>query len=218
MTAIVRPRPESWRSLLARLGDEKRGVALIEFALSLPIFLLMSMTGAEMANYITTKMRVSQIALQLADNASRMGEGDLLSAKTISETDINDLLMGAELQAGELNLYKRGRVIISNIEPSGNKYTITWQRCRGDAAHASQYGDVGDKNKNGFGPTDQLVNASDIAPTMFVEVYYVYRPIISASLLPSSLIAMDETASMSVRDRRDLSQIYNSENTTKSTC
>ena len=45
------------------------------FALMLPVFMTLSMTGAELTNYITTKMRISQLALQLADDAARIGTG-----------------------------------------------------------------------------------------------------------------------------------------------
>ena len=111
----------------ARLRDDKSGLALLEFAFSLPIFLAMALTGAELTNYVTTRMRVSQIALQLADNAARIGSGAPIASKTITEADVNDLLTGAGLQAGELNLYANGRVIISSLEPDtahANKYTI----------------------------------------------------------------------------------------------
>ena len=50
-----------------RLRQDTSGLALLEFAFILPVVLTMSLTGAELTNYITTKMRVGQLALQLAD-------------------------------------------------------------------------------------------------------------------------------------------------------
>jgi hypothetical protein len=47
---------------------------------------------------------------------------------------------------------------------------------------------------------------------MFVEVYYEYQPLVKTSLSPTSNFT--EIASMMVRDRRDLSQIYNAESAT----
>lgn len=194
------------RSLMHRLASDQRGLALLEFAFSLPIFLTMSLAGAELTNYIITRMRVSQIALQVADNAARIGSGSQLEAKKISEADINDLLIGSGMQAGELGLMTRGRVIISSLEPDPNnagKYRIRWQRCGGaKTGHASRYGAAGADNLTGMGPAPQITAPAD-GVTMFVEVYYEYQPLVKTSLSPST--EMDEIASMMVRDRRDTS-------------
>jgi hypothetical protein len=209
------------RRLARQLSHDQRALALIEFAVGLPVFLTLSLTGAELTNYVITRMRISQVALQLADNAARMGSGSLLSAKTISESEINDLLTGADLQAGGLDLYKNGRVIVSDLEPVTNpnnssKYKIVWQRCRGGATYAPRYGSAGATGLSGMGPAGRQAFAPDGGATMFVEVFYRYQPLVSASLAPSTTIM--ETASMMVRDRRDLSLIYNSENAAISGC
>lgn len=212
-----------------RLVRDTSGLALLEFAFILPIFLVLSLTGAELTNYIITRMRVSQVALHLADNAARIGSGSQLQAKTITEADINDLLTGTGLQAGELDLYARGRVVISSIEPMANpnptplRYRIRWQRCRGDRAYTRRYGAAGQSsgtNKTGYGPPGQQIAAPENGATMLVEVHYLYRPLIKTSLSPS--VDMTETASMMVRDRRDLSGgnngIYAVSGVTASTC
>ena len=151
-------------------------------------------------------MRVSQIALQVADNAARIGSGTQLEAKKITEADINDLVTGSGLQSGELNLLARGRVIVSSIEPdsvNAGKYTIRWQRCGGaKTSHTSTWGVAGANNLTGIGPAPQIIAPPD-GVTMFVEVYYEYQPLVKTSLSPSSTIT--EIASMMVRDRRDTS-------------
>ena len=216
--------------MLARLRGETSGLALMEFAFSLPILLTMSLTGAELTNYITTRMRVSQVALQLSDNAARMGVGSQITAKSIREIDINDIFTGAQLQAGELDLQNRSRIILSDLEPMANpnptnKYKIGWQRCYGaKTGHTSSYGTAGQTNLSGIGPAGSQAVAQIDNATMFVEVYYVYKPIIGlGGLAPST--TMIEVASMAVRDRRDLSTgtghpqgVYNNENVPVSSC
>jgi hypothetical protein len=186
---------------------------LLEFGMTLPILLLLSLTGAELTNYIITRMRVSQVALHLADNAARIGSGSQLQAKQITEADINDLLTGAGLQAGELDLYRNGRVIISSIEPSivnPANSRIRWQRCRGSKVRASSYPTEKQKqngatadNMPGMGPDGRQVSAPPNGVTMFVEVYYEYQPLVKASIIPDDVSKMTEIASMMVRDRRD---------------
>ncbi len=209
--------------LFARLRDDNSGLALLEFAFALPILLVMSLTGAELTNYITTKMRMSQVALHLADNAARIGTGSQLVAKTITEADINDLFVGANLQAGELNLQANGRIIVTSLEPTASPntagtYKIGWRRCYGaKTSYARKYPvGSGTTNLTGLGPTGRQVTAPDNGATMFIEVYYEYKPIVKTSLAPDT--SMTEIASMIVRDRRDLSQVYPVTGVTASTC
>lgn len=196
-------------------------VAFMEFGLSLPIFLTLAVSGAELTHYVTTRMRVSQVALHLADHGARIGSGSLLAAQTISETQINDILTGAGLQASTLNLYQNGRVILSSLEPVANpnptnRFRIRWQRCRGSLARTSTYGTAGQTNMTGMGPAGRQVTAPVGGATMFVEVHYRYRPLFSAALVPS--LDIKQIASMMVRDRRDMTQIYNAEGATVSSC
>ncbi|SFP96825.1 TadE/TadG family type IV pilus assembly protein [Sphingomonas rubra] len=200
---------------------DRRGVQLIEFGIALPLLTTLSLAGAELTNYATTRMRVSAVAVHLADNAARMGSGTLLTAKTVTETDINDVLTGGGMQGGNLDLYNRGRVILSDLEPvtnpnTDNKFKIVWQRCRGTkTTHASGFGVAGATNLSGIGRLKKFT-AQDNNATMFVEVYYEYKPLIRTSLSPST--TMVEIAAMSVRDRRDLTQIYNPSNAPKAAC
>ncbi len=221
--------PPRLLALLRRLRSDTSGLALLEFAYTLPILLVLSLTGAELTNYITTKMRMSQIALHLADNAARIGSGSQLSAKQITEADINDLLTGADLQSGELDLLQHGRVIISSLEPMSNpntsgRYRIRWQRCGGaKVGHKSSWGEAGKSNGTnmaGMGPSGRQAIAPDNGVTMFVEVYYEYQPLVGGSLAPDA--AMTEIASMMVRDRRDTTGgtngVYPVSGVTPSTC
>lgn len=212
------------RHMLARLRQDRSGLAAVEFALSAPVILGMFLAGAELTNYALTKMRMSQIALHVADNASRIGTNSLLTNPQISEAQINDLLIGANLQAGTLSLSTRGRVIISSLEPdpaNSGKYRIHWQRCYGGKTWTSSYGVQGAVNMAAMGPTGQQVTAPAGGGVMFVEVAYDYQPLISARFVPSTLIK--DIAAMTVRDDRDYNGngntgVYNNEGVTASTC
>jgi len=194
-------------SLLRRLpafARDRKAVAMMEFALVLPFIVLLGFTGAEYANFVTTKMRVSQLALMVADNGSRMGSDDNGST-AVAESDIQDTFTGAQIQSSALNVQAKGRIILSQLEPvaspnTTSKYKISWQRCYGAFPHASLYGKQGDTNLAGIGPSTHQVTAPDYNATMFVEVYYVYTPLISAKLVPG--LTFDEVASMEVRDTR----------------
>lgn len=229
--------------VLASLGGDRRGLALVEFAYMAPIMLLLIAGGAELANYSIISMRISGLALQVADNASRIGEGDPMAKKKISEAQINDLLQGALAQGGNLNVNgtyvqkqssgsssvkNKARIIISSLEPDPDaghvdRNYIHWQRCYGlGTDFTPQYGVQGNDNLIGMGPTGRQVYAQPGSGIIFVELYYRYEPIFPIAQLESLGLPgyrpINAVAAMVVRDDRDYSQLYNTEGVTPSTC
>ena len=196
-------------TMLRRLLRNRSGVAMTEFALGAPFLLTAGLWGAEEANYALVNMKVSQLTEHIADNASRVGDTSTLQNRKIYENDINEVIVGAQIQAGKVGLYDNGRVIISSVEvdeASGNQY-IHWQRCRGAKNVASGYGNAGDDlGSAGIGPAGEEVNAQPDDAVIFVEVNYTYQPLVSAKFLGS--LDIHSIASFTVRDNRDLSQIY----------
>jgi len=194
---------------LRRLLRDHSGVAMLEFALGAPFVLTFGLWGIEISNLALTNMKVSQVAMHLADNASRIGDTSVLADRKIYESDINDVLYGANLQGGQsLNLYEPGRVIVSSLEvnASGQQY-IHWQRCKGKKNHTSSYGVQGaNLGTTGMGPTGYKVLAQPNDAVIFVEVVYDYQPLVSAAFVSNTTIAA--TSAFTVRDDRDLSQIY----------
>lgn len=191
------------------LSGNERGFALSEFALVLPLLVLLCCTGLELANYVTVRMRVAQVALQLADNAARMGDA-VQGVRTVSSANIAETFTGGDLQAGDLDLEANGRVILSSLEPrtspntaTAPRYRIRWQRCHGDLPAASSWGREGDSNLTGMGPAGRQVTAPDYDATMFVELRYRYRPFFPAAF-PADRLEMTDTAAMTVRDPRVL--------------
>ena len=199
-------------SILTRLRAllrNRSGVAMTEFALGAPFLLTAGLWGAEEANYALVNMKVSQLAEHIADNASRIGDTSTLKNRRIYESDINDVIYGAQVQGGKLNLYDNGRVIISSleVEDGTDDQYIHWQRCRGAKNFAPQYGSEGDNlGTGGMGPTDEKVLAQAGDAVIFVEVNYTYQPLVSAQFLGS--LEINSIASFTVRDSRDLTQIY----------
>lgn len=203
------------RTTLRRLCSNASGVAMTEFAVSLPFVLGVGLLGLETANRALVQMQVSQIAVHIADNASRIGEQSMLQDRKIYEADINDLFYGAYLQGGAgIDLYEHGRVVLSSLEvvpgSEDDQNYIHWQRCMGTKDHQSSYGDEGDglgSGISGMGPPGEEVFAFAEEAVMFVEISYDYQPIVGAPFSYDSDV-ISVIASFTVRDDRDLSQIY----------
>lgn len=198
---------------LARLAASRSGVAATEFALALPFLLGAGLMGIDVANRAIVQTEVSQLAAQIADNASRIGDTSTLEDRKIYESDIDDLLRGAELQGGDkLGLYQHGRVIVSSLEVvpgTDDQQYIHWQRCAGKKAHVSSYGLEGDglgSGLAGIGPAGREVRAFKDEAVIFVEVAYDYQSIVGSRFGFGGEIT--STAAFTVRDDRDLTQIY----------
>lgn len=213
------------RSRLSRavrlLAADRSGLALVEFAMSFPLLLLMATSGLELANYVVTTKRIGEIAGMVADNASRMGSQAVITNQPVSEAEINDVFTGADLQGGRLNLARNGRIILSSLQRNNdNGQTIKWQRCFGSLNQASAYGTQGTgatgTSFTGMGPTNNQVAAAQNTAVMVVEINYEYQRLLPLIKLPLSTIR-DVTA-FNVRDSRDLAMPQNTENVTASTC
>jgi len=197
-----------------RLLRDAAGIAVIELAICLPPLLYMSMYGLELMNLAAVNLEVSQIALSLADNASRLGQTDNSGvAPTIGESDIDSVMTGALKQGDSLGISTNGKIILSSLEKdkvTGKQY-IHWQRCRGALNKVSAYGKDIIKNNGsepalaGMGSGTQQVKAfsDDDTAVMFVEVYYKYPRLFGDFFLHDNLMIGREAAYL-IRDDRDL--------------
>lgn len=202
---------------LKKLRDCESGVILIEFAYVLPLFVVLSFTGIEVSALAIANMRVSQIAMTVADNMSRVAESVPLTAPQLREVDINDTLLGARIQGGAgLPLFENGRVIVSSLQQnSSGRQTIKWQRCKGVLNVVSAYGVEGATQPNapattgfqGMGTGASRVQAEVNSAVIFVEVTYTYKPLVASSLIGPRTLRKE--AAFYVRDDRDLTQNYN---------
>ena len=196
------------RPFLRSLARARSGVAAIEFALTLPFLTAAGLYGTELTWFMLVNMKVSQVAMQAADNASRIGDTSTLQNRKIYESDINDLMIGANLDGGAMiELLKNGRLIISSLEvdPNSRQY-IHWQRCKGMKNVPSSYGVAGDIKSAGIGPTGHEVKAIMGDAVVFVEISYTYQPLVTDKFIKDRNIKA--VASFNVRDSRDLTQIY----------
>lgn len=205
---------------IRRLLHNRSGVAMTEFALGAPFLLMAGLWGTETANFALVNMKVHQLAVHIADNASRVGDTDTLQNRKIYELDIYDLLLGANIQGGPgIDLFENGRVVISSVEiwdqsihanvssdQSDGVPFIHWQRCKGAKNFDSDFGVQNSAQPDGIGPEGEEVLPEPGSPVMFVEISYDYQPLISDRFFGSTEIK--SIASFMVRDSRDQSQLY----------
>ena len=233
-------------NFLNSIRKDSSGLALVEFSLSLPFFMGLSVGGFETAYYSYVQMRLNQITINTADAAARMGDGAIQDDKTIDEQQINDvfagtiregesILLGGEHEyidpgTGDVDLRGNALIILSSVEPhpgfnpSIPKYRIRWQRCVGQADFFTpQYGKItNSQNVDGVGPAGRQVSPPDGGAIMFVETQYYFKPLIINGFTQLGEKAITKTAAMVVRDTRDYlggnEGVYPKAGSTASTC
>jgi hypothetical protein len=184
--------------------QDTSGLALLEFAFTAPVMLLIGMAGMETANLAVAHLQVSQIAMLVADNASRVRE-------SIDEADVREIFTGADLTGDAIDFSPNARIILSNLEVNGKTGSaagqwIRWQRCYGgNASYGSSYGKENDgKNdsslRNGIGPVGNKITASASTAINFAEVVYDYKPLISDRFFGDTVIRYESAFVARERD------------------
>ncbi|WP_420853318.1 TadE/TadG family type IV pilus assembly protein [Sphingobium estronivorans] len=196
-----------FRRAASAIGKDESGLAVIEFAYSLPILMALSLGGLETANLAMTHMRISQVAMLVADNASRV-------RTSIDQADVKELFAGAEISAASVKNFKaNAKIYLTELEPNGKAAPntgqfIRWQCNWGSGSFTSTYGATGNGQNdatlvNGIGPTDNKITAGSGTAVMFVEVAYTYQPLVSNSIFGPKTIHY--TSAFNVRERTDQS-------------
>ncbi len=199
------------------------GMAAVEMAFILPLFIGLTAGGVEVTYYSNTRMKLAQLALHAADHASRMGTSTVLQNLPVNDGDVNDVMAGTLLQGDSIDLRNKGRVIISSLQQnsSGGQW-IAWQRCDGNPLYDSTHGIEGNGKTGtsfpGMGYNGKKITARAGEAVMFAEIRYKYEPIFDIFETTDEEYIISEIATFNVRDDRDISRLYRTSGAPVKTC
>lgn len=153
-------------SARARLGVA--GNAAVEFALTLPVLMLLMLGSAEMARFVILHQKIDRVAVTTSDLVAR--------AETISESELADIFKAADFVAQPFDLSNLGVVIVSAItNDDGSGPTVAWQRSGGGSGtETSQIGQPGNPANL---TADFEVRQGETA--IIAEVFYDFEPFLS---------------------------------------
>lgn len=154
----TRTRP-SFGDLLRRLGRETAGMAAVEFALILPILVVLWIGGVEMTQALSVDRRLNNLASAIGDLSAR--------SKQLIYDDVDnifDIAPGAMFPYGTTGLQLR--VTAVNISGAGTG-TVAWSRAEGTTAYPDN------QNMNNLVPATLRVPDTQV---IMAEVYFTYTP------------------------------------------
>lgn len=197
--------------LLRSLIGRSDAVSTVEFALVVPLFMILGMYGAEIAWMNAAAMEASQVALALADNASRLGQTDNSGiTPTITTSDVESVLNGALEEGSNIQLADNGRVMLSSLEvhPVTGKQYVHWQQCMGAGKQTSSHGkpDLTGSALSQIAPGITLGGRTITSPNksavMVAEVWYKYHGLFGTMFVKP--ITIHEQAAVIARDDRNV--------------
>jgi Flp pilus assembly protein TadG len=162
-------RPLRLRALrpLCRFGKSERGIAAVEFALVLPVVLLVLLCCFEVPRYVLIYQKVARTASGVADLVSQADE-------PMTATQLTDVYSAAGAMMDPYDLKTNGKIYITSINnPTGAGASITWQRNSGSLGGVStKITSVASLPAGLSPPAGESV--------LIAEVYYHYAPIFTS--------------------------------------
>ena len=113
----------NWLSRLARFRRDDRGALVAEFALTLPVMMILVMAGAEVGRYMLVNQKMDRAAATMADLVAQ--------EETMTTATLNGLFSMVSPTMTPFTLGGNGVMIVSSIKLDGSTPKIGWQRTGG---------------------------------------------------------------------------------------
>ncbi|MDR3450310.1 MAG: TadE/TadG family type IV pilus assembly protein [Alphaproteobacteria bacterium] len=148
-----------------RLRRGTRGIAAVEFALTLPMWVLMLLGASDGAYCLLVNERVDRIAYSVTDIVTQY--------QTVTKANLNDILLAAGQLMSPLPFANNGVVIISSVfQPATGNPIVEWQYSGGGSLVSTSQ--IGTTNGKALLPNGLTLNAND--NVIISEVYYKFTP------------------------------------------
>jgi hypothetical protein len=153
------------------------GVAFIEFAICIPLLILLLLGAVEMPRYVLVVQKVEKTINSVTDVLTESGG-------TVSAATISDYLNAVPKLMSPYGFTTNGVVILSGVStPAGspNPATINWQVCGGGTlSERSKIGTVGSQAQNLPNGFTMIANEQIVVG----EIFYNFTPIILQNIVP----------------------------------
>jgi Flp pilus assembly protein TadG len=156
---------------LRRFVAREQGATAIEFALVLPVVLLILLGCFEVPRFVLVCQRIARTSSGVADLVAQADE-------PITANQMKDIYTAAKIMMQPYDIVANGKIYVSSINnPSGNGVTLTWQTNNGGSVGtASKLGLPGSNPSSKIPAT--LVPGSN-EEVLASEVYFNYTPVFS---------------------------------------
>jgi Flp pilus assembly protein TadG len=162
-------------TLLGKLGADRRGGLMAEFAAAMPVLVLMLLGGVEISRFALLNQRMDRLATVVADLVSQ--------ADSLTQADLDAIFAAVNPIAWPFDMTNGGNVIVSALwvppPPDPAVAKITWQRHAGNLPVDSKFG-----VENAAPTLPAGLNVGSNQTMIAAEVFYRFRPFLIGALVP----------------------------------
>lgn len=176
-----KPRRGAFRRFLPqfarRLLGDRRGTALVEFAVAAPVLILLSLGGVDFALYLLLLQKLQNAAFNVADLAAR--------DKTLAVQDLDNIFLAVDHIIKPFDFGGQGLAIVSGVSVVGSssRPQVVWQRSGAGALQAMSA--VGRNGQAAQIPSSIVMSTGDTV--IATEVFFQYEPLFGFILKPKIL-------------------------------
>jgi Flp pilus assembly protein TadG len=158
-----------------RLRKNEKGVAMIEFAMALPVLTILLLGCIDLAVYLVAHQRIARSAYTMSNLMTQMDQG-------LTEAQVGDMMLALDQVSKPFDIATDGVATITAIIGNGvdgapaTSYSVAWQRCYGANASGSEFGSSGASVSAADIPENTIVTTSQIL--VVTEIEYTYEPIL----------------------------------------
>jgi Flp pilus assembly protein TadG len=164
-----------FKELLRHTGRDRRGAALMEFAVACPVFVTLLLGGVDLSRLLILNQKLDRIA---------SGLGDLVAqADELTTTQMTQIFDATSHVAAPFDFTNEGAVVITSMSVSGGTPRINWQRTGGGSLSAAS------RIGSGTGSTVTLPSGMSVSGTetlIAAEVFFDFEPMFGLGLVPGA--------------------------------
>lgn len=166
---MVRKKPSGWRQRAQPAGWRgyaRRGVAAVEFALTLPLWITLFMGMTDGCYFLLANEKVDRIAYSVTDIVTQY--------QVITIANLNDILLAAGQLMSPMNFGANGVVIVTSVfQPATGAPIVEWQYSGGGTLTKTSR--IGTTGGTATLPGGLTLNPND--NVIISEVYYNFTPL-----------------------------------------
>jgi Flp pilus assembly protein TadG len=153
-------------NIFHRFFSAEQGLAAVEFALALPLLIILTFGSVEVTIYVLITQKLERVSTTLADLVAQ--------SSTITTAQLNQIIPSSGQVMLPYNFTTDGYTIISSVTKTGtNNPIVNWQYKSSGTVQTSHIGTAGGTATM---PTDfTMVDKDNVIIT---EVFYNYKPVL----------------------------------------
>jgi len=164
---------------LRRFVAGEQGVTAIEFALVLPVVLLILLGCFEVPRYVLIVQKIARTSSGVADLTAQADE-------PLTKNQVDDIFKAGKVMMEPYDVVANGKIYVSSINnPGGGGVALTWQRDNGGTGPASRITATTIANGTGVPVALRPISNEEV---LAAEVFFTYQPIFSTLIYSGSTL------------------------------